>query len=154
VKGEKLMITIDELLRSKVNKDIYTITPDDTVYQALELMAEKDIGALPVVKDNKLVGFFSERDYARKIILKGKCSLDTPVGEIMATTPITITPDHSVEECMAIMTERRIRHLMVLERSKLVGIVSMRDLVEAIIKAEEDRITRLEDYIVGQDYGH
>lgn len=148
------MITVDELLRSKENKDIFTIGPEDTVYKALQIMAEKDLGALPVMKEGKLVGFFSERDYARKIILKGKCSLDTPVNEIMATTPITVTPDHSVEACMAIMTERRIRHLMVLEHGRLVGIISMRDLVEATIKAEEDRIARLEDYIVGQDYGH
>jgi CBS domain-containing protein len=148
------MITVDELLRSKTNKTIYTIAPEDTVYRALEVMAEQDLGALPVVKDGKPVGFFSERDYARKIILKGKCSLETPVSEIMATTTITVTPDHSVEVCMAIMTERHIRHLMVLERGHLVGIVSMRDLVEATIKAEEDHISRLEDYIVGQDYGH
>ncbi len=148
------MITVDELLRSKENKDIYTVTPEDTVYRALEIMAEKDLGAMPVMKEGKLVGFFSERDYARKIILKGKCSLETPISEIMATTPITVTPDHSVEACMAIMTERRIRHLMVLERGRLVGIISMRDLVEATIKAEEDRIARLEDYLVGQDYGH
>lgn len=148
------MITIDELLRSKENKDIYSLAPEDTVYKALELMAEKDIGALPVMKEGKPVGFFSERDYARKIILKGKCSLDTPVSDIMATAAITVTPDHSVEACMAIMTERHIRHLMVLEHSRLVGIVSMRDLVEVTIKAEEDRIARLEDYIGGTDYGH
>ncbi len=148
------MITIDELLRSKVNKDIYSVSPEDTVFRALELMAEKDLGGLPVIKDGKPVGFFSERDYARKIILKGKCSLETPVSEIMATATISVTPDHSVENCMAIMTERHIRHLMVLERGRLVGIVSMRDLVEATIKAEEDRIARLEDYIVGTDYGH
>ncbi len=148
------MITVDELLRSKTNKDIYTVGPDDTVYRALEVMAENDLGALPVMKEGKPVGFFSERDYARKIILKGKCSLDTPVSEIMATTTITVSPDHSVDACMAIMTERHIRHLMVLEHGRLVGIVSMRDLVEATIKAEEDRISRLEDYIIGQDYGH
>jgi CBS domain-containing protein len=148
------MITIDELLRTKENKDIYTVAPEDTVYRALEILAEKDLGALPVMKEGKPVGFFSERDYARKIILKGKCSLDTPVSDIMATSTITVTPDHSVDACMAIMTERHIRHLMVLERGKLVGIVSMRDLVEATIKAEEDRIARLEDYIIGQDYGH
>jgi CBS domain-containing protein len=148
------MMTIDELLRSKENKDIYAIAPEDTVYKALELMAKKDLGALPVIKEGKPVGFFSERDYARKIILKGKNSLDTPVSEVMATSTITVSPDHSVEACMAIMTERHIRHLMVLEHGRLVGIVSMRDLVEAIIHAEEDRITRLEDYITGQDYGH
>ena len=148
------MITVDELLRSKENKDIYSVAPEDTVYRALEVMAEKDLGALPVMKEGKPVGFFSERDYARKIILKGKCSLETPVSEIMATSTITVTPDHSVDACMAIMTERHIRHLMVLEHGRLVGIVSMRDLVEVTIKAEEDRITRLEDYIVGADYGH
>ncbi len=148
------MIMIDELLRSKENKEIYSVAPDATVYKALELMAEKEIGGLPVMKEGKPVGFFSERDYARKIILKGKCSLDTPVSEIMATTPITVTLDHSVDACMGIMTERHIRHLMVLEHGRLVGIVSMRDLVEAMIKADEDHITRLEDYIGGTDYGH
>ena len=148
------MITIDELLRTKENKDVFTVAPEDTVYKALQLMADKDVGALPVMKDGKPVGFFSERDYARKIVLKGRASLDTPVSEIMAPSAITVTPDHSVAVCMSIMSERRIRHLMVMEHGRLVGVISMRDLVEVTIKAEEDRIARLEDYISGQDYGH
>lgn len=147
------MISVGQLLRTKENKGVYTAAPEDTVYKALELMAEQDIGGLPIMKEGELVGFFSERDYARKIILKGKSSLQTPISEIMETSPITVTPDHTVGACMAIMTERHIRHLIVLERGHLVGVVSMRDLVEAVVKAEEDRIASLEHYIEGTDYG-
>ena len=146
------MITVGQLLRSKENLGVFWAAPEDTVYKALELMAEQDIGGLPIMKEGKLVGFFSERDYARKVILKGKSSLKTPISEIMEPSTITVTPEHSVEDCMAIMTERHIRHLIVWEHDQLVGVVSIRDLVEAVVKAEEDRIASLENYIEGTDY--
>lgn len=146
------MMTIDELLRAKEDKEIYSIGPDDTVYAALELMAEKNIGAMPVVEDCRLVGFFSERDYARKIILKGKCSLDTPIKDIMTSDPITVTPEKNLDDCMRLMTEHHIRHLPVIGGECLVGIVSMRDLVEAIINKQEVQIEKLENYISGSDY--
>ncbi len=146
------MLTIDELLRSKENQEIWSISPDDTVYAALEKMAEHNIGAMPVVKDCRLVGFFSERDYARKIILKGKCSLDTPIKDIMTEDPITVTPEQNLDDCMRLMAEHHIRHLPVVGETCLVGIVSMRDLVEAILNKQEVRIEKLEHYISGSEY--
>jgi len=133
------------------NKDnhIWSVGPDETVYHAIELMAEKRIGALLVVTEGRLIGIISERDYARKIILRGRSSRDTPVREIMTSSLITVTPDHTVDECMRIVTEHRIRHLPVLENDRLVGLISIGDLVNAIIEAQAHTINQLHTYIAG-----
>jgi len=128
---------------------IWSVTPESTVYEALTLMAEKDVGALPVVSGSKLAGIFSERDYARKVALMGRSSKEMRVSEIMTGEVITITPDHSVDECMRIVTEHRIRHLPVVEGDRLVGIVSIGDLVNAIISAQAATIEHLSNYITG-----
>ncbi len=142
------MITIKEILRHK--PEVWTIEPDATVYRALELMAEKNVGALPVVQNGKLVGIFSERDYARKCILLGRFSRDTLVSELMSSPVITATPDMTVYQCLAIMTERHIRHLPVVEGEKLVGIVTIGDVGKAIISEQEVAIRSLEGYITGR----
>jgi CBS domain-containing protein len=115
-------------LLDKKGHDVYTISPDATVYDALQLMAEKEIGALVVLEDGKMVGIVSERDYARKIILKGKSSKETPVREIMTTKVIHTSPDKKVEKCLSLMTKHHFRHLPVLEKERLVGILSIEDV--------------------------
>src|SRR3954469_728777 len=121
------MKTVKQLLQGKT-KGLCTVTPDTRVFEALKQMADKDIGALLVVENGKLAGILSERDYARKVILQGKSSHDTPVREIMTSGVVTVDPSKSIEDCMALMTQRRIRHLPVCEGDKLVGIVSIGDL--------------------------
>ncbi len=142
------MEKVKQLLKIKGNT-VWTISPDATVYQALELMAEKDVGALVVTEKEKVVGMFSERDYARKIILKGKSSMNTTVGELMATQIYYVSPDDSIEECMKLMTEKRIRHLPVIENEELVGLISIGDVVNHIIKSQKFKIRELEKYITG-----
>jgi len=119
------------------------------VFDALQLMADKNVGALLVLDGEKIAGIFSERDYARKIILKGKASKDTPVAEIMTAEVTTLRPEQSVEECMGLMTDKRIRHLPVLDGEKLVGLISIGDVVKAIISEREFIIKQLESYITG-----
>lgn len=140
------MRTVKELLGSKP-MTVWSITPEASVFQALELMAEKEIGALVVLSGSKLVGLLSERDYARKVILKGKASKETRVREIMTDKLITIRPETSIDECMALMTDKRIRHLPVLEGAKLVGMISIGDVVKAIISEQKFIIQQLENYI-------
>lgn len=142
------MITIKQILRYKPN--VWTIEPDATVYRALELMAEKNVGALPVVHNDKLVGIFSERDYARKCILKGRHSNETAVSELMSSPVVTITPAMTISECLALMTNRQIRHLPVMEADRLVGIVTIGDIGKAIISEQETAIRSLEGYITGR----
>ncbi|HYA26933.1 MAG TPA: CBS domain-containing protein [Thermodesulfovibrionales bacterium] len=143
------MKTVGELLKSK-GRDIWTISPLATVFQALELMAEKDVGALPVVQNGKLVGIFSERDYARKIILLGRASKDTTVSELMTQTVFYVSPDNTFEDCMALMTSKQIRHLPVLENGRLEGIITLGDVVKKIISAQQFRIGELEKYVIGE----
>ena len=141
--------TIDEILHQK-RSELYTISPEATVFDAIELMADKNIGALIVMSGNRLVGVVSERDYTRKVALKGKSSRDTRVREIIGTPVISASPSHTIEQCMRLMTENRVRHLPVLERDEVVGIVSIGDLVNWIISAQSVTITQLERYISGQ----
>jgi CBS domain-containing protein len=140
--------TIQEILSLK-GKSVWTVTPETTVYGAIQMMAEKNVGALLVLSGEKLVGIISERDYTRKVILKGKASKETAVSEILSGDLIQVTPQHTVEECLRLMTDHRIRHLPVLEGQKVVGIVSIGDLVNWIISAQNSAINQLETYIRG-----
>ena len=138
---------INEILSSK-SSQVWSISPEATVFEAIQLMAEKNIGALPVIAGDRLVGVVSERDYTRNVALKGKSSKDTKVREILAN-PVTATPSNTVEECMKLMTANRVRHLPVLDADKLVGLVSIGDLVNWIISAQNVTINQLESYITG-----
>ncbi len=142
------MSTVKEVLASK-GSSVYTISPNATVLEALGLMAEKEIGALAVVDRERLVGVFSERDYARKVILKGRFSKDTHIKAIMSPPDTVVKPTQTVEECMTLMTEKRHRHLPVLDNGKLVGIISIGDLVKTIITNQQFMIRNLENYISG-----
>jgi CBS domain-containing protein len=130
---------------------VWSIAPNSMVFDAIQLMADKNVGALPVVENGQLVGMISERDYTRKVVLKGKSSKDTPVGEIMTQEMITVNMADSVNDCLRVMTDSRIRHLPVMEGRKLVGLVSIGDLVKWIISAQTATIDALEKYITG-DY--
>ncbi len=141
--------TIRSILETK-GSQVWSLTPDATVYDAIALMAEKGIGALPVVSEGRLAGILSERDYARKVILKGKSSNETLVREIMTREVITVTPNHTVDECMRMMTNHRIRHLPVFEADDLVGMVSIGDLVKAVISSQGATINNLSNYIAGK----
>jgi CBS domain-containing protein len=129
---------------------LYTISPAATVFDAIEIMAGKNVGALLVMEDGRLLGVVSERDYTRKVALKGKASKQTSVGEIISLPMIWVTPEHSVEDCMKLMTTNRIRHLPVVENDEVLGVVSIGDLVNWIISAQSQAIQQLENYIVGQ----
>ncbi len=142
------MTTVRDILREKGNQ-IWWVSPDTAVFYALELMAEKNVGALVVLDRENLAGIFSERDYARKVILKGKASKETSVEEIMTSEVTTVRPGQSVDECMALMTDKRIRHLPVFEGEKLVGLISIGDVVKAIVSEREFMIKQLENYITG-----
>lgn len=130
-------------------RNLWTIPPSATVFEAIKMMAEKNVGALPVVEGLRLVGIVSERDYLSKVMLKGRSSKDTPVCDIMTDQVVTVTPDQSVSECMGIITEHRVRHLPVVENDLLVGIVSIGDLVRWIIATQKMTIEQLEKYIAG-----
>ncbi len=142
------MKPVRELLRIK-GQEIWSVSPDTPVYDALELMAEKNVGALLVLEGDKLAGILSERDYARKVILKGKASKNTPAREIMSENVVCVTPKQSVAECMALMTDKHFRHLPVIEDDKLVGVISIGDVVKAIISEQKFVIEQLEHYIAG-----
>ena len=137
---------IATLLQQK-GKYVFAVSPKASVFEALHLMAEKNIGAVLVMEGGELAGILSERDYARKIILKGKASQDTPVTEIMTNQVFTITPEHSLDECMGIMSDKRIRHLPVVENGVVTGMVSISDVVTAIIRLQKDTIEQLHNYI-------
>jgi CBS domain-containing protein len=143
------MKTVEQLLQGKRISGVYTIGSDSRVYEALCLMADKDVGALMVTEAGRLVGVISERDYARKVILHGKSSHDIPVRDIMSRTVVTVRPEQTVDDCMALMTERRIRHLPVVDGGKLVGVLSIGDLVKETISQQQFTIDQLESYIRG-----
>ena len=142
------MGAVHHIIKAKGGK-IFSITPYTSVYHALEIMFEKNVSSLVVMEDEKLIGIFTERDYARKVILKGKSSRDTPIGDIMSGNVITVTPDNSIDECMQLMTDRFIRHLPVVENDKLVGLVSIGDVVKYIIEEQKFIIENMEHYIGG-----
>ncbi|MEJ2793857.1 CBS domain-containing protein [Iodobacter sp. LRB] len=141
------MKTARQLLAEKAIDNILSVTPQASVYQALQMLAEKNIGALLVMEENHLVGIFSERDYARKVILMGKTSAGTPVSEIMTRKLLCVPPTATIDECMAIMSEKRIRHLPVLDGDKVLGVLSIGDLVREIIEEQKFTIAQLEHYI-------
>ena len=140
------MITVSTLLDCK-KKGFWTIPSDMTAYEALEIMADQDIGALMVVNGRTLLGIFTERDYSRKVVLKGRSSRETPVSELMTRDVYCVTPDDTTDSCMAIMNEKHIRHLPVLEHDRLVGLVSIRDVVNMMLAERELTIRDLEQYI-------
>ena len=140
------MKTVRQLLQAK-GSQIYAIAPDARVFDALKLMAEREVGALVVTDGGRLAGIISERDYARKVILHGKSSHDIQVRDIMTSKVITVQPGQTVEECMALMTEKRIRHLPVTEGERLIGVLSIGDLVKEVIAEQEQTIKQLESYI-------
>lgn len=142
------MKTVKQLLRDK-GSSVLSIPSDATVYDALKLMAEKNVGALLVFEKERLVGILSERDYARKVILKGKTELNTPVKDIMTQRVMFVRPEQTVDECMALMTDKHVRHLPVLVDDRVVGIVSIGDLVKASIEEKDFMIKQLENYITG-----
>jgi len=138
--------TVAHVLAAK-GKDVWSVAPDATVYHALEVMADKGVGALVVVEGDRLVGIVSERDYARKVILLDRVSRDTAVSEIMTSEVHTVSPSSSVTECMTLMTERRIRHLPVMDGERLLGVISIGDIVKAVIQDQRFLIEQLEQYI-------
>lgn len=140
------MMTVRHLLDRK-GREVYAIAPEDPVLEAIQLMADHHVGALIVLRNDELAGILSERDYARKVILMGRSSAETPVWQIMTSPVYTVSPESSIEDCMRLMTERRIRHLPVVEKGKVTGMISIGDLVKAVIEEQQRTIEQLESYI-------
>ncbi|SFC38573.1 CBS domain-containing protein [Spirosoma endophyticum] len=145
-------MNIRQILQGKSINALYSVSSDQTVLDGLQVMADKNIGALLVVDKGVLTGIFSERDYARKVILKGRHSDDTQIADVMTANVITIGPEQTLEDCMVIMSDRHIRHLPVMDRGELIGIISINDVVTAIIRDQKVRIDSLESYISGSPY--
>ena len=141
--------TVSSILRDK-GHDVWSVSPDESVFQAISLMADKGIGALVVIAGETLVGIVSERDYARKVVLLGKSSKDTPIRDIMTSPVVSVSPNDTVDECMRIVTDKRIRHLPVVQGEQVVGIVSIGDLVRRVISTQGETIQYLQEYIVGR----
>ena len=146
--GGVRMETVNQLLKLKGGQ-IFSVAPTDSVLRAIEVMATRHVGALLVMSQERLVGIISERDYARKVILKNRSSHDTPVGDIMTANPVTVSSDVTVHHCMEVMTEGRFRHLPVVDKGRVVGILSIGDLVKAVIEDQSQKIEQLERYIAG-----
>lgn len=142
------MKTVKDVLDAK-GSSVWSVRPNDSVYDALKSMAEKDVGGLVVMEYDRLVGIITERDYARKVIIEGKSSKETPVSEIMTKRVLCVTPERTVDECLALMTDKRLRHLPVLENKKVVGVVSIGDLVKTIMDEQQVLIDQLQHYITG-----
>jgi CBS domain-containing protein len=145
----KITDTVEMVMRYKKFNKVLSLDPDQTVYEGLEMLAEYDVGALMVCSGGKLVGIFSERDYARKCVLLGHMSRETAVGQIMTSPVMFVSPEHTVDECMTLMTERHFRHLPVQERDRVVGMVSMGDMVKWVISGQQHAIEALQGYITG-----
>lgn len=145
------MKNVEQILKAKSqHQTVYTINPDDSVLDALRLLAEKNVGALPVVENDQVVGIVSERDYARKLVLKGRSSAATPVRDIMSSPVVTVEPKQNLEYCMNLMTNRHLRHLPVVHEGKLLGLLSIGDLVKETIAEQANLILQLEQYIRGE----
>ena len=147
------MYNVRQVLQNK-GYDVWSVSPDTTTYEALRMLDDKDIGALMVLDGERMVGIISERDFARRIARRGACHLEAPVKEFMTRNVYVVSPEQTIEECMVIMTQKHFRHLPVIEEGKLVGIISIGDVVSEVIKNQEDTIHNLEDYILGTGYGH
>ena len=145
------MKNVEEILKTKSqHQTVYTIGPDDSVLDALKLLAEKNVGALPVVENSQVVGIVSERDYARKLVLKGRSSAATPVREIMSAPVVTVDPKQKLDDCMNLMTDRHLRHLPVVRNGQLLGLLSIGDLVKETIHEQANLIRQMEQYIRGE----
>jgi len=143
------MKTVAEILKAKGSSAVYSIAPSATVFEAVKLMAEKNVGALLVMEGERIVGVVTERDYARKVVLLARSSKDTPLRDVMTSAVIYVRPSQTSEECMALMTESRVRHLPVLDNGKLVGLISIGDIVKGIISEQNFIIEQLQHYITG-----
>jgi len=142
------MLRVKQLLARK-GHDVWAVDVEEPVLEAIQLMADKHVGALPVTRNGELVGVISERDYARKVILLGRSSAETPVWQIMSSPVVTVAPEQDVRQCMELMTNRRIRHLPVVEGGRMIGVISIGDLVRAVIEEQEQTIEQLERFIAG-----
>jgi CBS domain-containing protein len=142
------MQTVGQLLNVK-GTEVFSVTPQDSVLHAIEVMATRHVGALLVMSQGSLIGIISERDYARKVILKNRSSHDTPVNDIMTSPAVSVTPEHTVHQCMQLMTEGRFRHLPVVKNDRVAGMLSIGDLVKAVIQEQTEHIEQLERYIAG-----
>ena len=140
------MTTVRDLLEGK-GRAVYAVEPEDPVLEAIQLMADHHVGALLVMRGRELIGIVSERDYARKVILMGRSSNETPVWQIMSSPVVTVTPDQTLADCMRLVTERRIRHLPVTDKGTVVGVLSIGDLVKAVMEEQQQTIAQLESYI-------
>ena len=143
--------TVSAILAQRTGQTVWSISPKATVFEAIESMAQKNVGALPVVESDRLIGIISERDYTRKVILKGKSSKETPVKEIMTERVLTVDPSTSVADCMKVMTKQHVRHLPVLDGTRLIGILSVGDILNWIISAQGAAIDNLERFIAGSE---